>query len=182
MTDNRLVRLGPPIAFAIALITTLIVHNRAGDETFLCEGSRCSLGSGASWFFTGITVLGPFFALAGALWTQRSERRGLRGAKGRRLIPDSEEIIEVLWIFAAGYVSYRLILDGPSIEAVDVRRPNTWLGDRIGTGTNGQPLTPSRRTWFLVGVLLSSPFAFSFGGALGREWYAYRDRKELEAV
>ena len=160
-----------------ALMMTWVVHRRGGDEVFLCEGSRCALGSGASWFFTGMTFIGAWFVFAGALWTQRAERRGYRGPHGRRLIPDSEEIIEVLWVLAAAYLSYRILKGGPSIEAIDVRRPNTWLLDSRGFGDNGEPLVPSRRAWFFAGALLSSPFAFSFGGALAREWYAYQDRK-----
>jgi hypothetical protein len=187
-SNNRLLFLAKtlPIAAVVASILTWQVHTRSGDETFVCEGEACVLGSGASWLLTGITLLGPFIALAGFLWTRRLHRRDRLGPFSPRAIPDSEQIFEVLSVLAAGLATYWLVRNGPSIEAVDVGRPNTWVLElHQWTTDDGEPisrLVPNRRTWFAVGAILAAPFAFSLGSMLSREWYGRERRVQQNAA
>jgi hypothetical protein len=174
-----------PIAAVVAGILTWQVHARTGDETFVCEGQACVLGSGASWLLTGITLLGPFLALTGFMWTRRLHRRDRLGPFAPRAIPDGEQIFEVLSVLVAGLATYWLVRNGPSIEAIDVGRPNTWVLElREWTTDDGElvsELVPNRRTWFAVGTILSAPFTFSLGSMLGREWYGRERRAEQDA-
>ena len=175
-----------PIATAVAIILTWQVHVRSGDETFLCDGENCVLGSGASWLFTGITLLSPFIALLGFSWTRRLHHRGQLGPFAYRAIPDGEQILEVVTVLVAGLTTYWLVRNGPSIPAVDVGRPNTWVLElrewTTDDGATVSTLVPNRRTWFTVGAILSAPFAFSFGSMLAREWYGRRRRLEQNAA
>ena len=175
-----------PIATLVALIATWFVHGRAGNETFLCDGTtECELGSGASWLLTGVTLIGPFIALAGFFWARRLHHAGRLGPFSYRAIPDGEQIIEVLAVLGAGLLTYWLALNGPSIEFVEIGRPNTWVeslrefrAPEILTQVDRQKLdeVPSRRTWFLIGVILGGPLMFSLGNMLGREWYGRKRR------
>lgn len=175
-----------PMAVITALIATRFVHGRAGDETFLCDGTPCELGSGASWLLTGVTFIGPFIALAGFFWARRLHEGGRLGPFSHRAIPDGEQIIEVMAVLLAGLITYWLALNGPSIEFVDIGRPNTWV-ERLRELRAPETLTqldrakldevPSRRTWFLIGVILGGPLMFSFGNMAGREWYGRKRRK-----
>jgi len=179
-----------PIAFLAALVGTRLVHGRASDEMFLCDGTtECALGSGASWLLTGVTLIGPFVALAGFFWARRLHQSGRLGPFSYRAIPDGEQILEVLAVLAAGLITYWLVLNGPSVEFVDIGRPNTWV-ERLREFRAPETLTqadrqklaevPSRRTWFLIGIILGGPMMFSFGNMLGREWYG-RKRRTLQA-
>ncbi len=176
-----------PIAVLVALVATRFVHGRAGNEVFLCDGAtRCELGSGASWLFTGVTFVGPFIAVAGFFWARRLHQSGRLGPFSHRAIPDGEQIVEVLSVLAAGLITYWLVLNGPSIEFVDIGRPNTWV-ERLREFRAPEDLTqaerqklsevPSRRTWFLIGIVLGGPFMFSLGNLLGREWYGRKRRR-----
>lgn len=181
-----------PIAALISLILTWQIHARSGDETFVCEGAECELGSGLSWLLTGAALTGPFVAVLGAAWTSRLHQRDRLGPFSYRAIPDSEQILEVLAVLAAGLASYWLIRNGPMIEAVIVDevdkklpgRPNSWildareLRDEFTTNT----LVPNRRNWFTIGAVLGAPFSFSLGSMLAREWYGrLRRRAQLAA-
>ncbi len=187
-TKNRLpfLAMALPITGVVATVLTWQVHVRSGDETFVCDGETCVLGSGASWLLTGITVLGPFVALMGFLWTRRLHDRDRLGPFARWAIPDGEEIFEVLSVLAAGLATYWLVRNGPSIEAVDVGRPNSWVLElrewTVDDGVTASPLVPSRATWFAVGAILSAPFALSLGSMLGREWYGRQRRIEQDAA
>jgi len=183
-----------PLALIAAFFATRRVRGRFGDETFLCDtGSQCDLGSGMTWLLSGVTILGPFIAVAGFMWTRRLHHSNRLGPFSHRYIPDGEQILEVLAVLAAAAISYRLILGGPSIEWVSpsgdltlATRPNQfaqWLRefrapdildadarDKLGK-------VPSRRTWFLIGTIFGGPFMFGLGSMLGREWYGRKRRK-----
>lgn len=166
----------------VAIVLTWQVHSRSGDETFVCDGETCVLGSGASWLFTGMTVLGPVIGLLGFFWTRRLQQSDRLGPFSHRAVPDLEQIVEVFSVLGAGLATYWLVRNGPSIEAIDVGRPNTWvLNLREWTAEDGEAvstLVPNRRTWFAIGAILAAPFAFSFGSMLGREWYGRQRRKQ----
>ena len=179
-----------PIAFFSALVATRLVHGRAGDESFVCDGTACELGSGTSWLFTGVALLGPFIALGGFFWARYLHQTERLGPFNHRAIPDGEEIVEVLWVLGAALVSYWLILNGPSIEPVRVGGVNEWaarlrefrLADEATRDQVANAMrVPSRFSWFLVGVVLGSPFMFSLGSMLGREWYGSRRLRAEQA-
>lgn len=180
-----------PIALIVAVVATRYVHGRYGNEVFICsDGTECELGSGLSWLLTGFTFAGPFIAAGGFLWSRRLHRRGRLGPFSHRAIPDSGQIIEMLMFLGAIAASYWLLLNGPSIEHVDIGRPNSWVEwlrefrapDQM-TSEDRQKLVevPSRRTWFAVGTLLGTPVMLSFGSMLGREWYGRKRRKAQAA-
>jgi hypothetical protein len=174
-----------PITFLVALIATRFVHGRGGNETFLCEGVRCELGSGASWFFTGVSLIGPFIALGGFFWSRYLHGKNRLGPFSSRAVPDSEQILEVVGVLVAGLLAYWLALNGPSIEFVDIGKPNTWVeslrefrAPDVLTPDDRAKLdeVPSRKTWFLIGIIMGAPFMFSLGSMLGREWYGRKRR------
>ncbi|MGI9608034.1 MAG: hypothetical protein ACR2P0_18030 [Acidimicrobiales bacterium] len=167
------------VAVVISLVLVRVVHGRAGDETLVCDVGRCTLGSGASWLLTGAAIAIPLIGLAGFRWSRRLDRRGRLGPFARRAIPDGEELFEGLAVIAAALVSWWLIRNGPSLIAVDVGFPNDTVGERVVTASGGRDRVPARRTWFLVGILLAAPFAFSLGSMIGREWYG-RARRRAE--
>lgn len=174
-----------PVAFVLALLLTWQVHSRTGDEVFRCEtGETCTLGSGGSWLLTGMTLLGPFVALLGFAWSRRLHLRERLGPFSHRAIPDGEQILEVVAVLAAGLVTYWLIDNGGSIEAIDVGRPNSWLleGRELTSDQPPDDSVPNRSTWFLIGVVLSAPFTFSLGSMLGREWYGRARRAAQDTV
>lgn len=188
MTQPTLLKLAPIAALA-SLIATWQVHQRAGDETFLCDGIECSLGSSTSWLLTGATLIGPFVALGGFFWSRSLHYRERLGPFSDRAIPDSEEILEVLAVLLAALISYWLLLNGPSIEAVDIDKPNTWAQSLREFRASDNPTAqqrqslkevPTRLTWFVIGVLASAPFMFSLGSMLGREWYGRKRRRAQE--
>lgn len=168
-----------PITLLVSAVLTWQLHSRAGNETFKCDGGDvCELGSGLSWLSTGPALIGPFIALLGFSWSRRLHRRARLGPFSYRAIPDSEQMLEVCAVLGAGLLTYWLLANGSMIESVDVGRPNTWLLD-VQDITSDEPiddLVPTRSTWFAIGVVLSAPFAFSFGSMLGREWYGRRRR------
>lgn len=172
-----------PLAAAMAFLATWQVHSRSGNEVFRCETGQCELGSGASWFLTGVTLASPFIAALGFAWSRHLHRRGRLGPFEQRWLPDGEEIFEILAVLAAGLITYWLLRNGPSIEAVSVGRPNTWLIEarEWRDDQSSTDLVPARRTWFAVGVALSAPFAFSFGSMTGREWYGRMRRRAQRA-
>ena len=175
-----------PIAVIVAFISTRWVRGRFGDESFVCETGACDLGSGLTWLLSGVTILGPFIALAGFFWSRRLHLKQQLGPFSSRAIPDSEQIGEVLMVAAAALASYWLMLNGPSIEPVTIGQPNTFV-ETLREFRAPEQLTaedrvklnevPSRRTWFLIGTLLGTPFTFSLGTLLGREWYGRKRRK-----
>lgn len=175
-----------PIATLISLVLTWQIHSRTGDETFLCDGASCRLGSGLSWLLTGAAISSPFIAALGAAWTRRLHQRDRLGPFSLRAIPDAEQIIEVLAVLAAGLGSFWLLRNGPMIDAVsvdDVGPPNNWildareLSDEFDTNT----LVPNRTNWFMIGAVLGAPFAFSLGSMIAREWYGrLRRRTQLD--
>jgi len=160
-----------PAAVASSLLLVWIVQSRGGDEVLLCETGRCSLGSGASWVLTGAAALTPFVALGGFMWSRRLHLADRLGPFSDRRIPDAEEILEGLAVVLAGFVSWWLVRNGWKIAAVDVGFPNDLLRGRLGIDDRRWTLVPTRSTWFLVGMVLSAPFGFSFGSMFGREWY-----------
>lgn len=175
-----------PIAVIVALISTRWVRARFGDESFICDTGACDLGSGATWLLSGLTIVGPFIALLGFFWSRRLHLKNQLGPFNSRAIPDGEQIGEVLLVAGAGLATYWLMLNGPSIEPVDVGQPNTFV-ETLREFRAPEQLTaedrvklnevPSRRTWFLIGILLAAPFMFSLGTLLGREWYGRKRRK-----
>ncbi len=186
-----------PISIIVAFIATRWVHGRYFDETFVCDtGERCDLGSSMSWLLTGISAVGPFIALAGFFWSRHLHHQNRLGPFSSRAIPDTEQILEVLFVIGAMLATYWLMLNGPSIEFVEPTRdltlddrPNQlaqWLRDfrapDILDADAREKLeqVPSRRTWFLIGIILGGPFAYSLGTMLGREWYGRKRRKAQE--
>ncbi len=170
----------------MAAVLTIVVRSQFGEETFLCDGSRCELGSGTRWLLTGVALFGSFIATAGFRWSSMLERRGSLDPSAKWAVPDAEQILEVLSVIGAGLVTYWLVLNGPSIESVEVRQVNQWANDlrnfRLEENTASTVLVPSRRTWFLIGGVLSLPFAFSFGAMVGREFFGRRRRKATIAA
>ena len=169
------------ITFLAIVVSTSIVHARAGNEIFLCADGRCELGSGASWALTGVTVAGPILAVAGFTWSRSLHQRDRLGPFSYRQIPDGEEILEGLGVIVAGLGSWWLIRNGSQSVALEVGFPNDMLTDRLGVDEAGRPLVPARRTWFLVGALLGAPFAFSLGSMIGREWFGRQRRRAYDA-
>jgi hypothetical protein len=180
-----------PIAAVAALIGTWLVHGavftgvdleatRAGNETFICDSSVCELGSGFSWLLTGATLPGPFIVLLGFFWSRWLHRRDRLGPFSYWGLPDGEQIAEVVAVLGAGLASYWIATRGPTIEAAQVRAPNSWITGRLDQ--SGRDLVPTRTAWFLIGAVLFAPFAFSFGSMAGREWYGRIRRKSFDAT
>lgn len=178
-----------PISAAVAAIFaafgTWQVHGRLGDETFRCpEVGECVLGSGASWVLTGATIVGPLVTLLGAAWSRRLHYKNKLGPFSYRAIPDGEQILETLAVLCAGLFTYWFVRNGPSIDParpLDIGIPNTWALDvrnlRLAAGASAVTSVPTRLTWFVIGAVLSTPFAASFGTMVGREFYGWRRRK-----
>lgn len=172
------------IAVVFAVILTWQVHSRFGNETFTCSDTgECMLGSGASWLLTGATLIGPFLTLLGAAWSRRLHYENKLGPFSYRAIPDGEQILETLAVLSAGLFTYWFIRNGPSIDParpLDITIPNTWALDirnvRLPDGVTEVTSVPTRLSWFIIGMVLSAPFAFSFGTMLGREFYGRRRR------
>ncbi len=160
---------------------TIVVRSQFGEETFLCNGSACVLGSGTRWLFTGVAIASAFVGTAGYRWSARLERRGRLDPTTKWAVPDAQEIVEVLFVILAALATYWLVLNGPSIERLEVRQVNQWANDlrnfRLEENTVATDLVPTSRTWFVVGAILATPFAFSFGAMIGREFFGWRRRK-----
>jgi len=185
MTNTPFLTKAVALAVLASLVLTWQVHGRLDDETFVCQsGERCELGSGLSWLLTGVALTGPFIAVLGAAWTRHLHQRDRLGPFSSRVIPDGEQIIEVLAVLVVGLVSYWLIGNGPQIEAVvtKVGRPNSWILDarEIADESSTNKLVPNRANWFTIGMLLGAPFAFSSGSMLAREWYG-RLRRQAQS-
>ncbi len=168
--------------FVVSLLLTIFVRSRFGEEVFVCDGSDCAGSSGTKSLLTGLAFIGPLVAAAGFTWSSMLHQRGRLVPTAKWAVPDFEQIFEVLGVLAAGLASYWLILNGPSIEAVEVRQVNQWANDlrnfRAEEGTPTTDLVPSTVTWFVIGAVLSAPFWLSFGAMLGRETIGRRNRKE----
>ena len=166
------------IAIVLSIALTVIVRTQFGDETFFCDGVECTLGSGTRWVLTGLSIGGPFLAVTGYLWSMWLDDRDQLGPAAKWSIPDAEQIFEVLSVLGAGLITYWLLLNGPSIEAVEVRQVNQLAASlrefRLEAGEPVTNLVPSRLTWFVIGAILSGPFWFSFGSMIGRELYGRR--------
>lgn len=162
---------------ATSLILTAIVHQRGGDELIRCETGECAVGSGASWIWTGITLVAPWVVTGAFLRARWLHQRGRLGPFSKRLVPDIEEIVEIISVLVVAYLGYRLIRGGWTFPIIESGRPNEFLEGHLGR-ESGLPLVPTRTTWFLFGALVSSPFAFAFGAMAGREWYGWRRRRE----
>lgn len=180
-----------PVAIAAALTGTWLVHGvvftgadlegtRAGNETFICDSGLCELGSSLSWLFSGVVLTGPFVALLGVLWSRWLHQNDLLGPFSSQAIPDGEQIAEVMAVLGAGFASYWIATRGPTIEAVQVRAPNSWVSGRLDE--SGRDFVPTRTAWFLIGAVLFAPFAFSFGSMAGREWYGRIRRRSFDAA
>ena len=178
------------ITFVIALVLRSIVGAQTGTETFGCESGVCTMDSGLASLLNGATWIGPFIALLGFTWSRRQHHNGSLGPFANRSIQDGEEIFEVFLVLAAGLFTYWYIRNGPSIEAIDIGAPNTWaqsvIDFRREDGVAATNLVPTGGAWFLIGAVLVSPFAISFGTLLGREWYGIfrrrAQRREDEAA
>ncbi len=161
------------IAAVIAVVLTIFMRSRFGDEVLLCEGQPCDLGSGTKWLATGLSLIGPFFAAAGFEWARLLENRNMLDPRAKWAVPDAEQILEGLAVLLAGLFTYWLILNGPANEGVDVRQVSAWANDlrnfRLEEGLPETNLVPARTTWFVIGAALAVPFFFSFGSMLGRE-------------
>ena len=168
------------ITFVIALVLRSIVGAQTGTETFRCESGVCTMDSGLASLLNGATWIGPFIALLGFTWSRRQHHNGSLGPFANRSIQDGEEIFEVFLVLAAGLFTYWYIRNGPSIEAIDIGAPNTWaqsvIDFRREDGVAATNLVPTGGAWFLIGAVLVSPFAISFGTFLGREWYGRKRR------
>jgi hypothetical protein len=180
-----------PVAITAALIGTWLVHGvvftgvdlegtRAGNETFICDSGLCELGSGLSWLLSGAMLTGPFVALLGVLWSRWLHQNDKLGPFSFQAVPDGEQIAEVLAVLGAGLASYWIATRGPTIEAVEVSAPNSWVSGRLDE--SGKDLVPTRTAWFLIGAVLFAPFAFSFGSMAGREWYGRIRRRSFDAA
>ena len=172
-------------AVLTAIFLTFQVNSRTGQEAFICEGGEtCSLRSGWGSLFFGASVTGPFLAALGIAWSRRLHYKGQLGPFVHKAIPDGEQILEVLSVLAAGLFTYWFIRNGPSIEPArpfELGHPNSWALDirnfRLEDGARAVTTVPSRRSWFLIGIVLSAPFAISFGTMMGREFYGRRRRQ-----
>ena len=180
-----------PVAITLALIGTWLVHGvvftgadiegtRAGNETFICDSGLCELGSGLSWLLSGAMLTGPLVALLGVLWSRWLQQNDRLGPFSSQAVPDGEQIAEVLAVLGAGFASYWIATRGPTIEAVQVRAPNSWVSGRLDE--SGKDFVPTRTAWFLIGAVLFAPFAFSFGSMAGREWYGRIRRRSFDAA
>lgn len=183
LTTTHLKSLGFATVLSVAL--TVVVRSQFGVETFQCEGSTCELGSGTRWVLTGLVIVGSFIIAGGFLWSARLEARGNLDPLANWTIPDAQQIVEVVFVIGAGLATYWLALNGPSIEGEDVRQVNQWANDLRNFRSESAATTnlvPARLTWFIIGGALATPFAFSFGTMVGREFYGRRRRKASAAL
>ena len=175
------------LAFAsvLTIVLIVVVRSQLGGETFVCETGECTLGSGSRWLATGAVFSLAFLATAGFRWSAMLERNDRLDPLAKWSVPDAEQILEVVSVFIAGFLAYRLALGGPSIELDEVGRINQWANAlrnfRLEDGAPSTDLVPSRLTWFLIGSILMLPFGFSFGSVIGREFFGYRRRKAQAA-
>lgn len=170
-------------AVVTGVVLALLVHIWGGDEVALCDGAArtsCPIGSGASWTWTSALLFAPLFALGGFLWTDQLHRTNQLGPFAYAPIPDWEELLEGIAVLVAALMSYLVIRVGPKTPMVDTSWMNSLLSGHLGTEA-GADLVPSRRSWFVVGAILSAPFAFSFGSAVGREWFRWKRRRGDES-
>ena len=174
------------IAVLVAVGLTYVVRGQFGTETFVCDGSDCESASGTKSLLTGVAAVGPIIAALGFLWSDVLLQRNRLGPTAKWAVPDFEQILEVLAVLLAGLASYWLILNGPSIEAVDVRQVNQWANDlrnfRADEFTPDSGLVPAALTWIVIGAILSGPFWFSFGSMIGRETVGRKSRKEASTA
>lgn len=171
-------------ALVVGLILTAVVHAFAGDEIALCEEgirARCPIGSGGSWFWTGVVLIAPVLVTAGLAWTIHLRDVNQLGPFAPAVIPDWEELLEGMAVIIAFLLTFLIIRGGPKTAMLDSSWPNSWLEGRLGE-VRGEPLVPSRRSWFLIGLLVSLPFSFSLGTAVGREWFAFRRNRADRTV
>ncbi len=174
-----------PLVGLATLILTWQVHARAGDETIRCVDApqtECMVGSGASWLLTGITITAPTLIHLGWRWTARLNRQKKLDPLRRLVIPDYEEILEIVSVVLALAASVWIIRSGPTFGLVDGGFPNTWLGESLGTQARDVPLVPTRGAWFLIGALMSAPFSFAAGSAVGREWFGWKRRRGTDSL
>jgi len=183
-----------PTSAAIAAFTAVLltwqIHARTGDETFVCaETGDCPLGSGLAWLLTGAAIVGAGIALLGAAWTRRLHNNGKLSPFAYRLLPDGEQIFEILAVLLAGLFTYWFVRNGPSIEParpLDIGAPNTWALNvrnvRLPDGVREVTSVPSRLSWFIIGSVLGAPFAMSFGTMISREFYGRRRRQGEESA
>ena len=168
-------------ALLAGVLLALLVHWFGGDEQAICEdGSRCALGSGISWFFTGWALVLPTLVLLGFLWVGSLYDRGQGGPFAYTPIPDWEEQAEALAFILSLLIAYVIIDRGPKTPLVEAEWPNAWLVDRLGE-QDGHPLAPSRFAWFLIGVIFGITPSFAFGSAVGRGWFGWKDQQPPSA-
>ena len=165
------------------MVLTFVIRSRFGDEVFVCDGERCSLGSGTKWLATGLSLIVPFLAALGFEWSRMLERRNMLDPTTKWAVPDAEQIFEGLAVLIAGLFTYWLVLNGPASEGVEVRQVNAWANDlrnfRLEDGEPSTTLVPARTTWFVIGAALAVPFFFSFGSMIGREVFGRQRRKAM---
>lgn len=158
------------VAAAVAIVLTLVVRLQVDQE--------------ARALLTGATFTGPFFAAAGVSWSDELGKRGLVGPRAKFTVPDFEQIFEGLAVLLAGLVSYWLLLNGPSHNPGELTGLNSLANDlrnfRREDGTSITNLAPTGFTWFVIGIILSAPFWFSFGSMAGRE-LIMRDQRQSGA-
>ena len=174
----------PLVAFT-TLVLTWQVHARTGDETIRCVDApqtECTVGSGWSWILTGIAITAPTLVHLGWRWTARLHRQNKLDPLRRLVIPDYEEILEIVSVVVTVAISIWIVRSGPTHGLVDGGFPNTWLGESLGTQARNVPLVPTRGAWFFVGALVSAPFSFAAGSAIGREWFGWQRRRGIEDV
>ncbi len=181
MTVRRFWVLAPLITLVAIGIGLRIVHGRAGDEQVLCDTGTCSVGSGGSWLLTGVVISFGVLGLLGAAWTRRVHQRGRLGPFKKALIPDGGEIVEGLWVIVAAIGAWWLLTRGPEAWVFDPGAPNSWTERLRPQSIFGLSVVPSRFAWFLTGLLLASPFGFSFGSMAAREWYILARRRSLNS-
>lgn len=173
-----------PLVLLATVALTWQVHERMGDETVRCPDApqtECTVGSGASWILTGIAITAPLLVHLGWRWSARLYRQRKLDPLRRMIIPDYEEILEIVAFVLAVAASVWIVRNGPQFALVDGGFPNSWFGRSLGTRHAGIPLVPTRGAWFVVGALVSAPFTFSLGAALGREWFGHK-RRQAEAA
>lgn len=154
-------------AAAVAIILTFIVRSQFEQE--------------AQTLLTGAALTGPFLAVAGMIWSDELSTRGLGGPTAKLAVPDFEQIFEGLAVLFAGLITYWLLLNGPSTDGAELTGLNGLANDlrnfRREDGTSATNLVPTGFTWFIIGIILSAPFWFSFGSMAGRELLAREDRQ-----
>ncbi len=154
------------IATAVAIILTFIVRSRFENE--------------AQTLLTGAALFGPIIIAAGMTWTDELAKRDKAGPHSKWAVPDFEQILEGVAVLGAGLLTYWLLQNGPSTDG-ELTGLNALANDirnfRREDGTPVSNLVPNGTTWFVIGVILSGPFFFSFGSMLGREILSRADRR-----